>query len=158
MHFFYLGKVDPATPAFHSGLKSGDKIIEINNSNVHGLNYEEVMQKIKVGLIRNGKCYKDELLLMVIDNTIEEYYNKINITKKKPTQDFKPLNSISDFSNTNESYPRRNENFESNILKNEKINSDHNVIYIDPNQIKYDNETDYLNNDEENEEYQITFI
>lgn len=144
-----IGKVDPETPAFFAGLKSGDKIIEINNSNIHGLNYNEIMQKIKFGYVRNGKCYKDELLLMVIDNKVEEHYNKINPQRKCIDQ-----NSISFSENTTGSNKKL---ISGGLHLDRDMNSSYNIIYIDPAQIKYDNNHESSNLGTE-EEYQITFI
>lgn len=50
----YVGKVDTGTPAYVSGLRSGDKIIEIDNINVSRLTYREIMELIRKGL-RIGK-------------------------------------------------------------------------------------------------------
>ena len=93
----YIGKVDPETPASLAGLRSGDKIIEINNMNVHNLNYDAIMQKIKVGLNRNGKYFTDELLLMVIDNDIDDQYEKINASSEGYNQNFSIICKCSDF-------------------------------------------------------------
>lgn len=46
----YVGKVDVATPAYNSGLRTGDKIIEIDNINVARLTYREIMDLIRKGL------------------------------------------------------------------------------------------------------------
>lgn len=40
----YVGKVDPGTPAYKSGLRSGDKIIEIDNQSVARFSYSGTNQ------------------------------------------------------------------------------------------------------------------
>ncbi len=144
-----IGKVDPETPAFFAGLKSGDKIIEINNSNIHGLNYNEIMQKIKFGYVRNGKCYKDELLLMVIDNKIEEHYNKISPQRKCIDPNSKYF--LENTTGNNKTL------INGGLHLDKDINSSYNITYIDPAQIKYDKNHEISHLDHE-EEYQITFI
>jgi hypothetical protein len=160
----YIGRVDKDTPAHFSGLKSGDKIIEINNINIHCLNYDEIMEKINQGLILNQKLYKNELLLMVIDSQVEQHYGKTNDELISNKQDFSisyktsentSLNKNENISNTNEIRSTRVSNMEK--FDKNKLNS--NLIYtpINPNQIKYD-QNNYLKNGEQDEEYQITFI
>ena len=100
-HCHYIGRVDKNTPADLAGVKSGDKIIEINNMNIHSMGFEQIMQQIKTGLNRNGKCYKDELLLMVIDTQIDEYYNKINAPIQGYNQNFSILYKSSNFTYIN---------------------------------------------------------
>ncbi len=50
---------------FLLGLNPGDRIIEINNQSVMFFNYDQIVKQIKDGLKVNGKCYQDEVLLLV---------------------------------------------------------------------------------------------
>jgi len=74
----YIGRVDKNTPADLSGLKSGDKILEINRINIDNLNHDEILKLLKMGLNRRGKIYKNELLLMVIDKDVDEKFKISN--------------------------------------------------------------------------------
>ncbi len=61
----YIGIVDPKSPASLSGLRGGDKIIEINNINIEFFNHDQIVRLIKEGLKINDQIYKDEVLLIV---------------------------------------------------------------------------------------------
>lgn len=45
----YVGKVDPGTPAYESGLRTGDKIIEIDNKNVAEMSYVQIIELLRKG-------------------------------------------------------------------------------------------------------------
>ncbi len=70
----YIGKVDKLTPADLAGVKSGDKIIEINNVNASSLNYADIMKIIKSGFNNNS----NELLLLVVDETTDNFYKSLS--------------------------------------------------------------------------------
>jgi hypothetical protein len=70
----YIGKVDKLTPADLAGVKSGDKIIEINNINASSLNYADIMKIIKSGFNNNP----NELLLLVVDETTDNFYKSMS--------------------------------------------------------------------------------
>jgi C-terminal processing protease CtpA/Prc len=38
----YIGKVDPGTPAYATGLRVGDRIVEVNGVNVDGEQHKQV--------------------------------------------------------------------------------------------------------------------
>ena len=59
----YVGKVDVATPAYNSGLRTGDKIIEIDNNNVAQLTYREIMDLIRKGLRIGNYSFSFKTLL-----------------------------------------------------------------------------------------------
>jgi len=42
----FIGKVDPGSPAEEAGLKSGDRIIEVNGVNIGNENHKQVVQRI----------------------------------------------------------------------------------------------------------------
>lgn len=41
----FIGKVDPNSPAEEAGLRPGDRIIEVNGSNIGNENHKQVYQK-----------------------------------------------------------------------------------------------------------------
>lgn len=76
----YVGKVDVNTPAYRSGLRSGDKIIEIDHKNVSKLNYTQMVELLKRGMRVNDNFYnKDELLLLVVDQNTDNYFRIVNM-------------------------------------------------------------------------------
>lgn len=72
----YIGIVDSNSPASSSGLRGGDKIIEINNINIEFFNHEQIVRLIKEGLRINDKIFIDEVLLTV---------KNVNSNVPKPT-------------------------------------------------------------------------
>ena len=160
----YIGRVDLNTPADLGGLKSGDKIIEINNMNVHNFNFEQIMQHIKMGLNRNGKCYKDEVLLMVIDQKIDEYYNNINAPIEGYNPNFSIMYKSSNFTyiNVDSSQNGSNriaESSDSDSGESNNVNIVKSSTFKTAKHNKYKNAetTSYLKCDD-NDDYQITFI
>lgn len=55
----YIGKVDEASPAESSGLRQGDRIIEVNGSNIGSETHKQVVERIK--------SVVDHTTLLVID-------------------------------------------------------------------------------------------
>ena len=100
----YIGKVDANTKADSAGLKSGDKILEINRINIHKLQYDEIIQLIKLGLTRRGRKHKSELLLMVIDKDIDECFKRSNMPIDNFNNNFKIVinSSCFNFKNSDE--------------------------------------------------------
>lgn len=80
----FIGIVDSYSPASQSGLRSGDKIIEINNINVEFYKHEQIVNLIKAGLNINDIIYKDEVLLTVRSKPSDKVANK-----KPPARQFR---------------------------------------------------------------------
>lgn len=80
----FIGIVDPNSPASQSGLRGGDKIIEINNTNVEFFKHDQIVNLIKAGLNINDIIYKDEVLLTVRSKPSDKSTNK-----KQPARQFK---------------------------------------------------------------------
>ncbi|CAD7094228.1 unnamed protein product [Hermetia illucens] len=59
----YIGKVDEKSPAEHSGLRQGDRIIEVNGVNIGSESHKQVVQRIK--------AIENEVRLLVIDPEVE---------------------------------------------------------------------------------------
>ncbi|WP_254461940.1 PDZ domain-containing protein, partial [Yersinia enterocolitica] len=55
----FIGKVDDGSPAEAAGLKSGDRIVEINGVNIGNENHQQVVGRIKAG--------GDEVSILVVD-------------------------------------------------------------------------------------------
>ena len=91
----YIGKVDTNTKADLAGLRSGDKILEINRVNIHKMRHEEIIQLIKAGLTRNGKKHKNEVLFMVIDEAIDEKFRQPGMPVQTLSSNFKIVISSS---------------------------------------------------------------
>ena len=74
----FIGKVDPGSPAERAGLKEGDRIIEVNGTNIGNENHQQVVQRIK--------SVPDETRMLVADPDTDNYYknNKIVIRGDMP--------------------------------------------------------------------------
>jgi C-terminal processing protease CtpA/Prc len=67
----YIGKVDDGSPAEAAGLREGDRIIEVNGTNIGNENHAQVVERIK--------AVPDEVLFLVVDPDTDAYYHKRNI-------------------------------------------------------------------------------
>jgi Na(+)/H(+) exchange regulatory cofactor NHE-RF2 len=70
----FIGKVDENSPAQDTGLKEGDRIIEVNGVNISQENHKQVVQRIK--------AVPNETKLLVVDKTTDDYYKKAGILVK----------------------------------------------------------------------------
>lgn len=70
----FIGKVDDGSPAHWAGLREGDRIIEVNGTNVGSENHTQVVERIK--------AVPDEVKFLVVDEDTDNYYRdrKIVIT------------------------------------------------------------------------------
>jgi PDZ domain len=68
----FIGKVDAGSPAEESGLREGDRIMEVNGVSVVGKNHAEV-----VGLV---KSRIGEVDMLVVDPETDEHYQSHNVT------------------------------------------------------------------------------
>lgn len=64
----FIGKVDEGSPAHLAGLREGDRIIEVNGTNVGSENHQQVVQRIK--------AVADETKFLVLDREADEYYRE----------------------------------------------------------------------------------
>ncbi|KAF4525120.1 hypothetical protein B566_EDAN005062 [Ephemera danica] len=81
----YIGKVDENSPAEAAGLKSGDRIVEVNGVNISNENHKQVVQRIK--------AVANETRLLVVDAEAEEYYKSKSIVIKSSLPNVKHLKS-----------------------------------------------------------------
>ena len=67
----FIGKVDEGSPAAAAGLQEGDRIVEVNGSNVALESHQKVVERIK--------AMSDEVKLLVVDAVAEAFYREHNI-------------------------------------------------------------------------------
>jgi len=67
----YIGTVDPQSPAESAGLREGDRIVEVNGTNVSMENHQQVVERVKT--------VADETTFLVVDDRTEEYYRERKI-------------------------------------------------------------------------------
>ncbi|QQP34815.1 Na+/H+ exchange regulatory cofactor NHE-RF2, partial [Caligus rogercresseyi] len=64
----YVGKVDEGSPAEAAGLREGDKIIQVNGTNISSENHKQVVSRIK--------SIPNETELLVVDVETERVYRE----------------------------------------------------------------------------------
>ena len=67
-HGHHIGAVDAASPADAAGLKEGDRIVEVNGTNIANENHQQVVSRIK--------AVQDEVTMLVVDAATDEYYRE----------------------------------------------------------------------------------
>ncbi|XP_023238822.1 Na(+)/H(+) exchange regulatory cofactor NHE-RF1-like [Centruroides sculpturatus] len=70
----YVGKVDEGSPADLSGLKEGDRIIEVNGVNINNENHRQVVERIK--------AVPNETKLLVLEVESDKWYKDRKIVVK----------------------------------------------------------------------------
>ncbi|CAH0382939.1 unnamed protein product [Bemisia tabaci] len=68
----FIGKVDENSPAEAAGLKTNDRIIEVNGVNVFDESHKQVVQRIEI--------VPDETKLLVVDSDTDAYFKDKNLT------------------------------------------------------------------------------
>lgn len=64
----FIGTVDAKSPAVAANLHAGDRIIEVNGTNIGSENHQQVVQRIK--------AVPDETRLLVIDEEADNYFKE----------------------------------------------------------------------------------
>ena len=63
--------MDDDSPASRSGIRAGDRIIEVNGTNISNENHQQVVQRIK--------AVPNETKLLLVDRKTDEYYRSRKI-------------------------------------------------------------------------------
>lgn len=74
----FIGKVDEDSPAELGGLRSGDRIVEVNNVNIANENHKQVVARIK--------AVPKETKLLVLEEAADAWYKEKNIVVKGTLQ------------------------------------------------------------------------
>lgn len=67
----YIGKVDDGSPAQAAGMKEGDRIVEVNGTNIGNENHSQVVARIKAA--------GEEVTMLLVDSDTDRYYKERKI-------------------------------------------------------------------------------
>lgn len=84
----FIGKVDEGSPAEAAGLKEGDRIVEINGTNIGIENHQQVVGRIK--------SLGDEVKLLVVDPETDKYYKDIKQIVRSDLPEVVELSAVRD--------------------------------------------------------------
>ena len=81
----FIGKVDAGSPADQAGLRDGDRIIEVNSSNIETDTHKQVVDKIK--------AVSGKVTLLVVDQAADDYFRNNNVTVSSQMSALEKLSS-----------------------------------------------------------------
>lgn len=84
----FIGKVDEGSPAEAAGLKEGDRIVEINGTNIGNENHQQVVGRIK--------SLGDEVKLLVVDPETDKYYKDMKQIVRSDLPEVVELSAVRD--------------------------------------------------------------
>ncbi|XP_011503199.1 PREDICTED: Na(+)/H(+) exchange regulatory cofactor NHE-RF1 [Ceratosolen solmsi marchali] len=70
----FIGKVDEGSPSEASGLRQGDRIVEVNEINIASETHKQVVERIK--------AFPTETKLLVVDQRADDYFKANNVPIK----------------------------------------------------------------------------
>lgn len=132
----HIGKVDSKSPAESAGLREGDRIIEVNYVNISNENHQQVVKRIRNGLVTDNVLNENEVVLLVVDSETDEYYKKLNVIVKN---DFPNILKLTTKLIIDESSNLDNNN--NNIIETKSLSKDKidNTTLTNQNDIKLNN-------------------
>jgi sodium/hydrogen exchange regulatory cofactor NHE-RF1 len=89
----FIGKVEANSPAESAGLREFDRIIEVNFVPITNESHQKVVSRIKEGVERNGTKYKDEVILLVVDQETNNYYKSRSMPIKSSDPNIERIKS-----------------------------------------------------------------
>lgn len=95
----YIGKVDEGSPSEAALLKQGDRIVEVNGTNIGNENHQQVVQRIKAG--------GEETTLLVVDSETDAHFKEQKIVIRGDLDEVLKCDSLSSSSDhkTGKFYP-----------------------------------------------------
>lgn len=74
----YIGKVDADSPAEAAGMKEGDRIVEVNGTNIGNENHSQVVTRIKAA--------GETVTMLLVDAATDEHYKdrKVIVSNELP--------------------------------------------------------------------------
>jgi len=133
----HIGKVDSKSPAESAGLREGDRIIEVNYVNISNENHQQVVKRIRNGLVTDNVLNENEVVLLVVDSETDEYYKKLNVIVKNDFPNILELTTkLVDDSNSIDS---NNNIVETKSLSKDKIELNDSAALANQNDIKLEN-------------------
>lgn len=123
----FIGKVDPNSPAESAGLQENDRIIEVNFASVENEIHKQVVGRIKEGVSRNGVNYPDEVVLLVVDKTTDDFYRSKGRTPKSSDPNVDRFETdMRDYSDNGSSSPQSsNRSIGGGSVSQKEINRQH---------------------------------
>ncbi|KAL8594861.1 hypothetical protein ACOMHN_016102 [Nucella lapillus] len=106
----FIGKVDDGSPAEKAGLKAGDRIVEVNGTNIGNENHQQVVGRIKTG--------GDETRLLVVDQETDHHYKEEKLVVRGDLPEVKFLTAARD----EDEQPQVQDSFPATAAVQEDIN------------------------------------
>ena len=88
----FIGKVDPGSPAEEAGLKSGDRIIEVNGVNIGNENHKQVMSQLRPKSLSTCPLYFP--LPKSTRESCSDFLSVIVPNTRRPTPGTSPLSTF----------------------------------------------------------------